>query len=199
MVTEEMIELLLQSQDAELLDESAEPSLPIAALIVTTAGDELWASAQVLLASPDPRRRILGTRLAREATPFQAEAAEVLGALLASESNQDVIWWLVRAFGFLNSESVTNLLPALARDESARIRYNVATALANCAELRPASLDALTELARDDDAEVRFSAVYELGAWWGLDHDPHVRGTLERALSDSAPFVAKAAADALEN
>ncbi len=47
---------------------------------------------------------------------------------------------------------------------------------------RTASLSALTALAADTDAEVRFSAVFELGTWWQAGHDPRIEAMLGTAL-----------------
>jgi hypothetical protein len=79
------------------------------------------------------------------------------------------------------------------------VRYQAATAPANCSgeELPTASRDVLLALCLDENAEVRFSAIFELGSWWLASHDARIKSALTRALADDDPLVARAARDAL--
>jgi vesicle coat complex subunit len=87
----------------------------------------------------------------------------------------------------------------LAAHEDPGIRYHVATAISNLAagDLPEESRATLTALARDPDAEVRFSAVFELGTWWQANHDEGIEAVLRTALRDSEPVVARTARTAL--
>jgi HEAT repeat protein len=122
-----------------------------------------------------------------------------MATLLHRERDDDVTYWIASAFGFLKSDSVTGELIRLAAHSNPGVRYHVATALANrsSGELPDDSLATLTALARDTDAEVRFSAVFELGNWWQAGHDPRIQAVLRNALGDGDPEVARAARDAL--
>lgn len=155
------------------------------------------------LASDDPARRILGTRLVREAHDPTGAALGALTRAVQVETDTDVLVWVIKAFGFVRSDLVTELLLALVAHPDDQIRYDVATALANCDVLSEASLDALTRLAVDPDPEVRFSAVFELGACLQTDSDPQIsqipriRAVVGRAVHDPEPMVARAAVSAL--
>jgi hypothetical protein len=54
-----------------------------------------------------------------------------MAALLHRERDDDVVYWVVSAFGFLKSNSVTSELMRLAAHSNPGVRYHVATALAN--------------------------------------------------------------------
>jgi hypothetical protein len=198
-LTQQVIDQLLRQQDAEFLSGFTSASTVLPSVIASAREPDLLAAGIRELRSRDPRRRILGIRLIRELRQLQEEAAVVLADLLGHEDDAEVIYWVAGAFGFLKSDSVTDRLSALAEHLDPGVRYQVATALANCSgdELPATSRDVLLALCRDENAEVRFSAIFELGSWWLASHDARIESALTRALADADRLVARAAGDAL--
>ena len=198
-LTQELIDSLLRQQAEEFVTDFDTGNYLLSATIAGTPEPELLRTGRRLILSPDAASRILGTRLVRELKEFRTQAAADLADLLRYEQDEDVICWIVSAFGFLNSESVTDELIALAAHPDPAIRYHAASALVNRTggDLSTAAFDTLLILCNDEDAEVRFSAVFELGTWWQASHDVRAEAVLRRAIRDIDPFVFRAARDAL--
>lgn len=196
-LSQELIDSLLRQQAEEFVTNFDTANYLLATTVSSTPEHELLRAGRRLILSPDAAARILGTRLVRELKELRTQAAADLADLLRYEQDEDVICWIVSAFGSLPSESVTDELIALAAHPDPAIRYHAATALVNSGDLSPASFDVLLALCTDDDAEVRFSAVFELGGWWQASHDVRAEAVLRRAIRDSDPFVFRAARDAL--
>jgi HEAT repeat protein len=201
-LTDEEIDAMLREQDAEFESEfSATNSLLISA-IGNVPEPELLAVGAREIQSDDPRRRILGIRLIRELKRNGEEAARELSGLLTTERDTDVLYWAAGAFGFLKSDLVTDQLISLAGHPDPGVRYNVATALANIrsSDIPTKSVNTLLALAEDEDAEVRFSAVFELGSWWKVNHDPIIESALRRIIiTDNDATVVRAARDAIQD
>jgi HEAT repeat protein len=201
-LTQETVDSILLQQDMEFRTEFAHTNTLLHSVIVAAPEPELFAVGMQAVGSEDPRRRILGVRLLREIKQYSEAITIELGRMLAHERDPDVIYWVVGAFGFLKSDSVADQLRALVSHPNTGVRYNVATALANCAssEIPADSMDALLALAGDPNAEVRFSAVFELGAWWKINHNPRIGSALRNAIStDDDPLVIRAAQDAMQD
>lgn len=198
-LTEEFVGTLLLQQDAEFSTEFDAANDLLAAAIDDTPEVELLRAGEDLIRSADPAERILGIRLIREVKQYEGQAIDDLAGLLRQERDEDVVAWIVSAFGFVRSDVVTTRLIELAAHPDPAIRYHTATALANRADeyLPEPSRTALLALCQDDDPEVRYSAVYELGAWWLASDDPAAEAVLDRAACDADPFVLRAARDAL--
>jgi hypothetical protein len=199
-LTAEIVDALLSRQDIEFRENISAANSLLKSVVSGSTEEELLAVGSRALGSEDPRRRILGVRLIRELKEYRAEAATALTEMMGHEGDPAVLYWIVSAFGFLKSDSVADRLRQLAEDADPGIRYAVATALANPAgsELPAASLEVLVALCRDIDAEVRFSAVFELGSWWLINHDPRIESVLRgAALEDEDVDVADAARYAL--
>jgi HEAT repeat protein len=198
-ITAELIDELLREQDLEFQAEFEIVNHLLHSTICDAPEDELLAAGEKLIRSDAAKQRTLGVRLLRELRQHAGKAASDMAGLLHREQDDGVIYWIASAFGFLDSEPVTNELTSLAKHEDPGVRYHVATALANrsSGELPDESLTALTALAGDPDAEVRFSAVFELGTWWQVSQDPRIEAVLGTALKDEDPHVLRAARDAL--
>jgi hypothetical protein len=199
-LTPEIVDVLLSRQDTEIQADFSEANSLLDSVVADSPEGELYNVGSNEIASEDPRRRILGIRLIRELKNYRAEVTAVLADMMSRERDAMVLYWLVGAFGFLKSDLVAERLRNLAGDGSPAMRYAVATALANTAgsELPSASLDVLLALCRDANSEVRFSAIFELGSWWLVNHDARIESVLRRAaLEDQDPEVAGAAEYAL--
>jgi HEAT repeat protein len=199
-LTAETVDALLSRQDIEFREDFSAANSLLHSVVSGSPEEDLFAAGSRELGSEDPRRRILGVRLIRELKEYRAEATAALTKMMGHERDSAVLYWIVSAFGFLKSDSVAERLRQLAEDTDPGIRYEVATALANPAgsELPAASLEVLLALCRDINPEVRFSAVFELGSWWLINHDPRIESVLRRAaLEDEDGDVADAARYAL--
>lgn len=193
---------LLEWQRIEFQSNFDVPNHALHEIVVEAPEKERLRVGLELIDSEDPARRILGIRLIREVHEEKIEIAAIerLADLLRAETDENVIYWIVGAFGFLESAKVTDKLVALAGHIEPGIRYHVATALMNSgSEDVPAEIwDALSKLCHDGNAEVRFSAVFEVGSWYEASSDDRAKRELALALNDDDPFVARAAKDALE-
>ena len=198
-LSQELIDSLLRQQAEEFVTDFETGNYLLSSTIASTPEPGLLRAGRRLILSPDAAARILGTRLVRGLKESRTQAGADLADLLRYEQDEDVICWVVSAFGSLHSESVTDELIALAAHHDPSIRYHIAAALVNRAagDLPAKSFDTLLMLCTDDDAEVRFSAVFELGGWWQASHDVRAEAVLRRAIRDSDPFVFRAARDAL--
>ncbi len=199
-LAEHLIDELLLQQDKEFEKNFESQNELLDSTIASTPEPDLLLAGMELLHSSDPRRRILGIRLAKEIKHFETLVAGELNNLLRREHNEDVLCWVISAFGFIKSELCTEQLVKLARHDDPVIRFHVCAALANHGGLMlpQPSIDALVDLTSDADSEVRYSAVFELGVWWRVDRDPDIEAVLRRvAESDGDPAVAAAARDAL--
>jgi HEAT repeat protein len=199
-LTERLTHSLLKQQDDEFQGFSATNPL-LHSLIAESPEEELYEAGVRELKSDDPRRRILGIRLIRELKSYRDQATVALTEALKSESDAAVTYWLVSAFGFIKCDDrVAAQLRQHSADNDPAMRYAVATALANCVgpNLPTDSLEVLLSLSRDEDAAVRFSAVFELGSWWLVNHEPWIESELRwAALEDEDSEVASAAQYAL--
>jgi HEAT repeat protein len=194
------IESLLLEQDAEFQSEFSSASPFLTSAVGSAPEPELLAAGAREIHSADPRRRILGIRLIRELKQYGAEAGRELSGLLAEEQDPDVLYWIVGAFGFLKSGLVTDQLINLVSYPDPAVRYNVATALSNSASdnIPAKAVDALIALSEDEDPEVRYSAVFELGSWWRVNHDPRIESALRRVIAtDDHVTVARTAEERL--
>ena len=81
--------------------------------------------------------------------------------------------------------------------ESPWVRYQLTNVLSYCESLDSRSAAALIRLATDEDADVRFLAVFERGVWWEETGEPELRHALERAVDDADETVARTAREAL--
>jgi len=198
-ISQDLIDSLLRQQAEEFLTDFDTGNYLLSTTVTSTPEYELLRTGERLIHSEDPAERILGVRLIRDLKDFGPHAASDLCDLLHREQDEDVVCWVVSAFGSLTSELVTNDLVALAAHRDPAIRYHAAAALANRAagDLPSVSFDALLTLCGDEDSEVRYSAVFELGEWWQASHDVRAEAMLRRAIRDTDPFVFRAARDAL--
>src|ERR1039457_3956609 len=103
-LTQDVLDSLLLQQDIEFRAGFASTNALLHSIIVDSPESELLRVGKQELRSGDVRRRILGIRLVRELKRYQDEATAELADMLGRETDPDVIYWLVSAFGVLKSD-----------------------------------------------------------------------------------------------
>lgn len=143
--------------------------------------------------------RQLAARLLKESSLSADDVVSEVRSALESETDPLVIGWLVTALGYTWSPAALPDLYALARHESSDVRVQVPDALSECAEAGFGQVgDSLLDLSRDEDHDVRWSAIYELAAWLPDASDERVRMRLaDAATVDPVTEIRATAAGAL--
>jgi hypothetical protein len=145
----------------------------------------------------DMKERQLHARLLADIDlPADRRLAEVLSTL-GEESEPDVISWLVFAIRDTALPSALGSLRKLAEHPSPKVRFPIPDALSACATRFGDIADVLLALSQDVDAEVRWSATFELAAWWREEKDLRIEARLSQALADPSDEVRRAAAEAM--
>lgn len=159
--------------------------------------ETLLQHARHLRAGSSKERQLHARLVAGANMPADRRLAEVSQSL-AEESDPRVIRWLV--FGLRNAASASALsrLRELAQHPSSEVRFPVPDALSACADRFEEIADLLFQLSHDADADVRWSAVFELGAWWKDTPDSRIESRLsELRTNDPSDEVREAAKEGL--
>jgi HEAT repeat protein len=147
--------------------------------------------------------RLFAIRLTRE-MHREMEVAQALLEVLRRDSDARVLSWCIGGLGFRGLPEAVEVLARFVTHPDPHLRYRLAGALSVCAgpRLNHAARDALLRLADDHDADVRFSAFYELSSGWqheaADDHDALVRERLLAGLSDTDEGVRRTCAEVFE-
>jgi hypothetical protein len=195
--TEQLVAEALQAQSLEELSGFAESNPALARLATAPDLDQLLREVQYLRSGDQPGRQ-LHARILAECHLSPQRRIDELRRVLSDEPDPKVIRWIV--IGFRNAASASALpdLHSLAHHASADVRFPVPDALSACATSFDDVAHALLELSRDQDPDVRWSAAFELGAWWADTKDPRIRRRLSALRTDDeSQEVRNAAADAL--
>lgn len=140
------------------------------------------------------QRQLHARILASAAMPAGRRVSEVLETLV-EESEPRVIRWLVFALRNAASRPALPGLLDLARHPSPDVRFPVPDTLSACAERLGDIDDALLRLSHDVDADVRWSTVFELGAWWSEVRDPRLEARLQEVRDDDPSDVVRHVAE----
>jgi len=197
---ERLVELLLDVQAAELSgDHSLGPDL-LSAAVTYCPQEYLWSIGSGLIGQ-DESRTMLAARLIRELSEYKAEAAALLADAWTVGGSATFDYWMISAFSFLPADLVVDRLVAAATSPFPEIRDAVASAVVNVdgRDLRPLVDAVLKSLALDSDAEVRYSALYEIAMRW--EHgggDLGKEGLTRLAVEDPDPRVRRLATETLD-
>lgn len=134
---------------------------------------EVFGTAAHLLSGDDPATRELGARVLRELgpyddagrRPFTDKAVPLLVDRLNQESEPRVLGWVISALGYNGAREALWEVLRFAEHPHWRVRFHVAAALPSLMDperIEPGALDALQQLCRDDEADIRFHALYAL-------------------------------------
>jgi HEAT repeat protein len=197
-----LIDSALQAQHVEESDATAKnQSLQE---LIDHPSDEVFEAARRLIESSVPGERKLGVRILRELgrpqMPYAGAAVGELSRLLERERQPDLLVWTVSAIGNQHVGEALPVLWELATYPEPAVRDSVSGAISGAAMstgLDDRSIDVLCRLSHDTDADVRFSAIFELSAWRAHGvNDPRITAALEQARHDNDPRVARAAMNA---
>ncbi len=164
--------------------------------------EDVTSAAIRMLQDPDWRQRLLGARIVREIQSRREETARAALQALRAEEHEDAAHFLVAVFG-LNSlfEALPDLI-AFTEHPDPALRRTAAGAVASCAGDPPVpeAIDTLCRLLEDPDAEVRFSAAYDLAEWWIEDgiRNSRIAAALAKRLYDEDSDVRKQVRRALK-
>jgi hypothetical protein len=184
-------------QDVELADGFTVPNRALARLAGEVPGTDLRDLVGELRRG-SPTDRQLAARLLKEGDLTPEDRLAETRAALAVETDPLVVRWLVGALGATRSRAALPDLRRLAADTRAEVRFPVPDALSACTDTFGDVADTLLALARDGDEDVRWSAVYELAAWWPDTGGATIRARLaEVAAADPVADIRSLAADAL--
>jgi len=196
---DELVRRAHEAQEAEYASDFVSTNAALQSLIDEVAPEHQIEAGRDLLASADPRRRVLGARLLRETYRRRAEALGLIVDALERESDDDALGWLVSAVAFVGDPSAIHVVRPFAAHPSSFVRDQAASALSRCgAEARSGpALDALLTLTDDPDREVRFSSLFEIAQWWEDGcRDPRIERRLRQALTEDDPRVRRVVEEA---
>ncbi|SDS96043.1 HEAT repeat-containing protein [Actinoplanes derwentensis] len=175
------LELLLRSARREVEDDDGDAAMPSLVALQGRATREVFDRACALVVDPEVVLRELGVRILRELgdeqpdgfRPFRGETVALMRARLALEPDPGVVRWIVSALGWHRDREALPEVVALAGHPDVRVRFHVAAALPGLVDrerVEPAAAEALFRLCHDEDADIRYYALYavtrEIG---GLD------------------------------
>lgn len=134
---------------------------------------EVFDRAARLLAREEPLERELGARILRELgphdaeghRPFTAETIDVVLAEMGDEPDPGILGWLISVLGYHFARRALDVVLDHQAHAAQPVRFAVAAALPGLADFDRTEarvLDALLRLARDDDGDVRWYALYAL-------------------------------------
>jgi HEAT repeat protein len=202
-IDDSLIDVLIAELAEERSRDTAQSATLLAKTIEATPEKELLRVAPILLESPDSMRRILGSRFLRELKDHRFEAADYLGEALLRETDIAVLEELTAAIGFTGAPFVWSKLRSLVDHPTPQVRFHLATAISASFSdgLTLNARDALLLLSRDEDPQVRYSAVFELASLRKAQiiRDPMIEARLlELGEGDSSPTVRNAARGAFD-
>ncbi|MDQ1709844.1 MAG: hypothetical protein QOG49_1229 [Frankiaceae bacterium] len=155
--------------------------------------DHALTRAAELGRSDDARERAVAGLLVgsvtngREHGPWQERAIGICEDILRDETDPDVVWAVAHALGYQHGERAGRLLIPLAAHEDSDVRFKVAMGLPSAFdEDSPddAIIDALIELTRDEDEDVRDWATFGLGTVLASVDTPELRAALWARTDD---------------
>ncbi len=200
------ITVLLQLARREVEDDDGDVPMPALSALHQRPSREIFDRAAALLCASDATQRELGVRILRELgdeqpdgqRPFRDQTVSLMRIRLGEETDPAVTGWIVSALGYHHGRQALREVTALARHPEDRVRFHVAAALPSLVDLddvEPRAADALIQLCHDDDADIRYYALYaatrEIG---GLDVQAVIRLTAQLADDPDEQVRAMAAA-----
>src|SRR4051794_11682760 len=177
-----MVLAALREQEEKRANEPYEP-MPKLYALQQIAPTELLALTRDLRQSEHvPERELAARLISQSPLPVTTIADEVRDAL-TSEEDPEVICRLVWALVYAPAPAMLPELERLAAHDDDRVRFPVPDALSRCAPRFDAIEKTMMQLSSDPDADVRWSATFELGAWLEDTDDLITAAEVARVLS----------------
>lgn len=156
---------------------------------------EVFEIARQWCGSEDPLRRTRGLNIIAQLgktaehprNNFPAESFEIVSTLLSGEKELQPLSSAIAALGHLGDPRAVPLIAQFCSHPSAEIRFSVACALGSYPN-ESLSVQALLQLMRDEDEEVRDWATFGLGVQGDRDSE-EIRKALANALDDDCSEV----------
>ena len=175
---EELVRLALTEQDEDAAGEAV-------TILHHKGSREVLESATRLCASDSADERQLGAnilgQLGMPDRTFPNECFEILAAMLAKETDPNVLECIGVAFGHLEDPRAIQLLLPLKSHANSDVRFGVVLGITGYN--RPDAIGVLIELSRDSEESVRDWATFALGTVIPAD-TPEIREALFARLSD---------------
>jgi HEAT repeat protein len=199
--------LVNDALDAQRLEEvDSEAKNTALELLIDHPSEEVFRHAVSLCASQHSGERKLGVRILRELgrprMPYAVGATKILREVILESPDTDLLVWEVSALGNQHEPSALPVLWELANHSESPVRDAVCGAISGAAQrigLDEHSVHVLVQLSHDNDANVRFSAVFELAAWRAEGvSNATLLSALERATLDPDPQISAMAVNGLQ-
>ncbi|MGA3370598.1 MAG: HEAT repeat domain-containing protein [Terracidiphilus sp.] len=138
----------------------------------------------------------IGRTVEHHVTDYADESYVVIEALLLKSPSTEMKSSAIAALYFFENPAAIPLICSFRNDADAEIRFSVAHALGYPFSNDHRAVEALLELMRDEDEDVRDWATFSLGAQGDAD-SPAIRDALVERLGDSFPNAREEAVEAL--
>ena len=198
MELDEARRLVSRAFSAELEGDSDARTRELTELIASESTDRVFEAARCL-AGALPVERAVSAHVLRQLYEVSQDVrvVEQVVAMLGAESEPTVVAPLLTALGWTGLSAYLPVLLEYRADGSEIVRHAVSDVLGRFAP-SPRAVAALIELAADNDADIRWSAVYELGAWIREINSDEIVSVLDQVVeSDPDPEVRAVALDGL--
>jgi len=156
---------------------------------------EVFEAAVGLCLDPDPSHRVIGLSMLRELgnpnedRPKFPETWEVLRNLASTETDPDVVHWIVGVYSYMTGDEAVQVLAQYSRDPDPVIREIVAFAIAGCGSPNDDRvIEVQLRLSRDEVVQVRRFATYDFVETITANTDL-IRDTLAELLADDDEMV----------
>jgi HEAT repeat protein len=194
-----LVDDALEAQELEAKNAALE-------LLIDDPSEEVFRQAVSLCFRQQTAERKLGVRILRELgrplMPFAVAATGVLMEVILESPDTDLLVWEISALGNQHEPAALAVLWELANHSESPVRDAICGAISGAAQkigLDEHSLQVLVQLSHDNDASVRFSAVFELAAWRAEGvSSAELLSALEHATLDADPKVSATAVRGLQ-
>lgn len=138
----------------------------------------------------------IGKTAEHPVTEYADESYPVIEAILLGNPSTEMKSSAIAALSHLENPAVIPLICSFRSDPNAEVRFSVAAALGYPFPNDPHAVEALLELMRDEDEDVRDWATFSLGVQGDAD-SPAIREALMERLGDSFTDAREEAVEAL--
>jgi hypothetical protein len=139
--------------------------------------DDSLAALVVALLGGSELETVFGAVFLRDFPKAVVERSSKIRGLLADETSETVLREAVAAAIFAADPALCDMLAGFVHHPSSEVRFQLCDALTRCCSHEKA-VPLLIGLLSDVDVDVRWSAAYELCAFWSMSPDPEIEMSL---------------------